>query len=223
MRWIVAGLVLALVASADAAAQTRCQAAGAVVYATDNADVQSGCAAAGDGTAFLAAQGLDTNHPIEIRFVEVIPDLPPEVPALGCFVRSQQRIYMLAFEQCRTRVLAYGLEVDRTMHRALVAHEVAHSLLVANTSRGKLGVVAQEYIAYVTMFATMPDSYRQAVLQKIPGTGFATEAEINLTIYLLDPVRFGAQAYRHFSEPANGSAFLRRILNRQALVEDNPP
>jgi hypothetical protein len=193
------------------------------VYATDGVDLQSGCTAASEAVAFLAAQGLDTNYPIEIRFVEVIPDVPSELPALGCFVRAQQRIYMLAFERCSTRVLEHGLKVDRTLHRALVAHEVAHRLVVANMTNGKLGIVAQEYIAYVTTFATMPEAYRRGVLQQIPGTGPATDAEFNLTMYMLDPVRFGAQAYRHYMQPGNGAVYLGRVLKRQALAEDNPP
>lgn len=223
MRWIVAGLALALVAAADAAAQTRCAGVDAVVYATDGADLESGCAAARDGVAFLAAQGLDTNHAIEIRFVEVIPDVPSELPALGCFVLAQHRIYMLAFERCSTRVLEHGLKVDRTLHRALVTHEVAHRLAIANVTAGKLGIVAQEYIAYVTMFAAMPEAYRQRVLQQIPGTEFPTDAEFNLTMYMLDPVRFGAQAYRHYLQPGNGAVYIGRVLKRQALAEDNPP
>lgn len=220
---IFAGLALALIAAVDAAAQTRCSAADAVVYAADAADVRTGCAAANEAAAFLAAQGFDPSYPIDIRFVDVMPDAASGLPTLGCFVQAQLRIYVLAFDRCRTRVLQHGLKVDRTLHRALVAHEVAHRLVIANATGGKLGLVAQEYIAYVTMFATMPDAYRTEILQQIPGTGFVSHGEINLTLYMLDPVYFGAQSYRHYLQPANGAVFLRRVVNRQALTEDNPP
>lgn len=39
------------------------------------------------------------------------------------------------------------------------------------------------------------------------------------TLYMLDPVRFGAQAYRHYLKPGNGREFLHAILAGKALVE----
>lgn len=99
-------------------------------------------------------------------------------------------------------------------------HEVAHCIVSANAGREPLSAVAQEYFAYVTMFATMPAAQREQVLQKIPGNGFDATVEIDMTIYLIDPIQFGAQAYRHFLKPGNGRAFLRRVLNRQLLIEE---
>ncbi len=204
----------------DAGAQKRCPDTGALVHASDAADAQSACGAVADAQAFLAAQGLDTSHAIEIRFVEVMPEIVAGLPVLGCYVRSEQVVYALSFEQCRTRRLPHDIAVDRNFHRALVVHEVAHRIVTANAGREPLSAVAHEYFAYVTMFATMPAAQREQVLAKIPGSGFDATAEINLTTYLLDPVFFGAQAYRHFLKPANGRVFLRRALDRQVLIED---
>lgn len=204
----------------NAGAQTRCPDTGALVHASDTADAQSACRAVADTQAFLAAQGLDTSHAIEIRFVEVMPEIVAGLPVLGCYVRSEQVIYALSFEQCRTRRLPHDIVVDRNFHRALVVHEVAHRIVTANAGREPLSAVAHEYFAYVTMFATMPAEQREQVLQKIPGSGFDAIVEINLTTYLLNPMFFGVQAYRHFLKPANGRVFLRRVLDRQVLVED---
>jgi hypothetical protein len=203
-----------------AGAQTRCPDTGAIVHASDTADAQSGCGAVSDAQAFLAAQGLDTSPAIEIRFVEVMPEIVAGLPVLGCYVRSEQVVYALSFAQCRTRRLPHDIGVDRDFHRALVVHEVAHRIVSANAGREPLSAVAQEYFAYVTMFATMPAAQREQVLQKIPGNGFDATVEIDMTIYLIDPIQFGAQAYRHFLKPGNGRVFLRRVLDRQVLIEE---
>ena len=204
----------------NAGAQTRCPDTGALVHASDVADAQSACGAVADAKAFLAAQGLDTSHAIEIRFVEVMPEIVAGLPVLGCYVRSEQVVYALSFEQCRTRRLPHGIGVDRNFHRALVVHEVTHRIVTANAGREPLSAVAQEYISYVTMFTTMPSAQREKVLRKIPGIGFDATVEINLTTYLLDPMFFGAQAYRHFLKLGNGRVFLRRVIDRQVLIED---
>jgi hypothetical protein len=208
--WVLAG---------NAGAQTRCPDTGAIVHASDAADAKSACGAVADAQAFLAAQGLDTSPAIEIRFVELMPEIVAGLPVLGCYVRSEQVVYALSFEQCRTRRLPHDIGIDRGFHRALVVHEVAHRIVTANAGREPLSAVAQEYFAYVTMFATMPAAQREQVLQKIPGSGFDATVEIDMTIYLIDPIQFGAQAYRHFLKPGNGRVFLRRVLDRQELIE----
>lgn len=222
MRY-VACACLALVTWAlagSAGAQTRCPDTGALVHASDAADAQSACGAVADTQTFLAAQGLDTSPAIEIRFVDVMPEIVAGLPVLGCYVRSEQVVYALSFEQCRTRRLPHDIVVDRHFHRALVVHEVAHRIVAARAGKELLSAVAQEYFAYVTMFATMPAAQRDQLLAKIPGSGFDANVEINSSIYLLDPMYFGAQVYRHFLKPGNGRVFLRRVLDRQVLVED---
>jgi hypothetical protein len=42
---------------------------------------------------------------------------------------------------------------------------------------------------------------------------------MSTTIYLLDPVRFGAQAYRHFLKPGNRRDHLHAILAGRALTD----
>ncbi|HSC95526.1 MAG TPA: DUF6639 family protein [Burkholderiales bacterium] len=69
------------------------------------------------------------------------------------------------------------------------------------------------YIAYVTMFATMAAEQRDRILKRFPGSGFDTERQINLTVYMFAPHYFGAQAYRHFMRLENGQLFLERVLS----------
>jgi hypothetical protein len=196
------------------------------VHSLDTEDAETGCKGAADAVAFLAARGFDTTAPVEVRFVERLPDAFAAfagASVLGCNVKAEQRIYMLTFSECRKMGLAPDLPIDRALHRSLVAHEVAHHIAAANFKVEKPAVAAHEYIAYVTMFATMAPYQRDRILERFPGDGFDTERPFNLTLYLMAPHFFGAQAYRHFMRLEDGRAFLERVLSGSVLLDEEKP
>ncbi len=141
--------------------------------------------------------------------------------ALGCEVRAEQRVYMLAFAACPKQGFAPDLPIDRALYRSLIAHEVAHHIAAANFKVEKPSVVAHEYIAYVTMFATMGPDQRDEILAHFPGEGWDNERGFNLSVYMMAPHFFGAQAYRHFMRLEDRQAFLERVLSGSALADDN--
>jgi hypothetical protein len=196
------------------------------VHSLDTEDAETGCKGAADAVAFLAARGFDTTAPVEVRFVERLPDAFAAfagASVLGCNVKAEQRIYMLTFSECRKMGLAPDLPIDRALHRSLVAHEVAHHIAAANFKVEKPAVAAHEYIAYVTMFATMAPYQRDRILERFPGDGFDTERPFNLTLYMMAPHFFGAQAYRHFMRLEDGRAFLERVLSGSVLLDEEKP
>jgi hypothetical protein len=207
---------------AAAAQYIACPGTDAHVEAGDSRDAEAGCRGAADAVAFLARQGLRTAVRIEIRFVDRLP-APESALSHGCYVSTETRIYMRGFSACRALAAQGGIPVDRALHRALVAHEVAHRIAAANFAVPKPTLVAQEYIAYVTMFATMPPDARARLLERLPGSGFDSERQINATYYGFDPNRFGAQAYRHYLRPENGPPFIAHVLAGKALTDDDPP
>ena len=217
----LAVLVFAGLGAAEAAPRP-CAQPNVVVSADDPGDFDTGCRGAAAAARFLAASALDTRVPIDIRFVDVMPEAAGGMPSVGCYVRSAETIYVLTFARCRTKRLSHDVEIDRSVHRALVAHEVAHRLVTVHVQPRTLATIAAEYIAYVTMYATMPAAHREQVLRRIPGEGFRSEVEINVTVYMLDPVYFGAQAWRHYARPGIGRPFIESVLNGQALGEDEP-
>jgi hypothetical protein len=192
-----------------------------VVYGLDDPEAASACQVVKDALAFLSDSGLDTSVPAELRFVEKLPGVPPGTTSFGCYARSERRIYMLSLAACRSA--ATELPVDAPVHRGLVAHEVAHHVAATNFRVPQPTRVAHEYIAYVTMYATMTADVRERVLALFPGSGFQSEREIGLTRYLLGPQRFGANAYRHFMRAGNGAAFIERVLSGRALADEEPP
>ena len=78
---------------------------------------------------------------------------------------------------------------------------------------------ANEYVAYVTMLSTMPAELRARVLANYPGTGYDNDVQMNDIIYLMNPMRFGVEAYRHFLKPGNGRDYLHKVLAGQVLAD----
>lgn len=193
------------------------------IHSFEKEDAEAGCKGAADAVAFLAAFKLDTTAPVDVRILERLPDGIAAPEAFGCEVRAERRVYMLAFAECRKLGLALDLPVDRAMYRSLVAHEVAHHIAAANFRVEKPSVVAHEYIAYVTMFATMMPDQRDNVLARFPGDGWDTERGFNLTLYMMAPQFFGAQAYRHFMRLEDRQAFLEKVLSGSVLTDEQMP
>ena len=201
----------------------RCAGTGLTVHGSDRTEVQGACDGAVDAARFLASLGLDTSTPGEIRLVKALPAIQGGAAAYGCKVKADDRIYVLNLSECRKLPLAADVPVDAAVHRGLVAHEVGHHIAAANFKVARPTIVAHEYIAYVTMFAALEPAARERLLARFPGEGFESAREIGLTVYLLDPNRFGAQAYRHFHRPGNGASFVEQVLSGHALATEHPP
>jgi hypothetical protein len=201
----------------------HCAGTSVSVRGADRAEVQSACRGVVAAVKFLASLGLDTSATAEVHLVEALPAVQQGARAYGCKVKADDRIYMLNLTECRKLPLAADVPVDAAVHRSLVAHEVAHHFAAANFKVARPTIVAHEYIAYVTMFATLEPETRDRLLRQYPGQGFESAREIGLTIYLIDPTRFGAQAYRHFTRPENGASFVEQVLSGRALATEDPP
>jgi hypothetical protein len=219
-----AALALALASSPAALAESlQCADTRVTVHGADRAEVQGACGGVVAAMTFLASLGLDTSAAAELQLVEALPAVQGGAAAYGCKVKSENRIYVLNLAECRKLPLAPGLQVDAAVHRSLVAHEVGHHVAAANFRMARPTTVAHEYIAYVTMLATMDKEARERILARFPGEGFESAREIGLTLYLMDPTRFGAHAYRHFMRPENGASFIGQVLSGRALATEDPP
>lgn len=147
--------------------------------------------------------------------------LPPEASpsAAGCYLHAENRAVVLAYSAFTKYGTWFDVAIDRSLYRSLVAHEVAHSIAAANFSMPSAAIQAHEYLAYVTMFATMAPAQRERVLAQYPLAGFEDDEKMSAMIYLFDPMRFGVRAYRHFLERTNGREYLHSVLAGNALTE----
>jgi hypothetical protein len=192
------------------------------VHGVGGVEAEKACQGVVDAVTFLASLGLDTNAPVEVHVVDRLPHVPPGHRAFGGHAKSERRIYMLTFAECAAIAPASAFPVDLAVYRSLVAHEVAHHVASMNFRVERPTRVAHEYIAYVTMFSTMPADARERILGLYAGEGLVSEREIGLTMYMVDPHRFGAKAYRHFTQPGGGAPFIERILSGRALTAEDP-
>lgn len=213
---IVAALLM-LWATSAAAGEHRCSDSILVIYEQPFdalASVCDGAEAAGD---FLRGAGFAVAEPV---MIEIVERLPREVDrhAVACYVDPEQRVYLLPPSRIAGPDRSGVDPVAPFPYRSRVAHEVAHAIAAMNFDVARPTIQAHEYIAYVTMFATMPAEARAQVLDALPGLGFETADQINATLFLLAPTWFGAEAYRHYlSLGDDGQGFLRRILMGQVL------
>jgi len=211
-------LLAALCASGATAATTAATCAGNEVQVIGAAagDLQDVCAGAQAAIAFLGARGVRPDDAVTIEITRAVPpDAGPT--AVGCYIAERKRIYLLPYAEFRRRKTWFGVPIDRRLYRSAAAHETAHAVAGCNFALPRPPIQAQEYIAYVATFATMEPSLRQRALRALPGTGFASEDRITAVFYMFDPMRFGAEAWRHYLKPGQGDGFIRSVLAGQAL------
>jgi hypothetical protein len=214
-------LVLAAMPLAQARAAPRfvqCDSPVVQVAASSAQDRAGACAAARDILAFFAAAGMPRTAPLTIEIVTKLPAAAGKT-AFGCYVHGQARAYVLSYAVFSRRGLWFRIPIDRRAHRSVVAHEVAHHLTVCNDGWADMSWHGKEYIAYVSMFATMDPVLLERILLAVPGTGFDTVGQITPLSLAFDPEGFAADAYRHYLKPGNGDAFLRSVVEGRALTE----
>ena len=218
--WMLAVALATSLASAARAEPFRCADTGVTVVADSQDEIDLACQGATDAIGFMRARGMQVEQPFQLHLVGVLPEPAQRYSAAGCYVRAEQRAYVLRLAVCRRESRPFDLPLDRTMYRSVIAHEVAHAIAGHNFAAAEPGLLAQEYVAYVTQLAVMPAEMLNRILAQFPGTGFESEAQMELFVLLMDPNRFAVEAYRHFSKPENGTAFLRKVLTGRAIAND---
>ena len=202
--------------------ESRCSNINVQVYSADRSDVDTACEAAREAISFLRTNGLDTTRALEVYLVKTLPDMA-HLSAYGCYDTSRHRVYMLFFSECIKQETWAGPQMDRALYKSLLVHEVAHAVAAANFTYTKPSMLAHEYVAYVTMFATMEPSKREHFLKRFSGHGFDSVDQMSMPFFLLDPFRFGTEAYRHFLKLDNQKTFLEDVLSGRVLIGKDGP
>jgi len=119
---------------------------------------------------------------------------------------------VVPYEIFKKHVKWFDVEIDREMYRALAVHEAAHAIAASNFITPNPTIQAREYLAYVAMFSTMPDKLRERALQGQETVGFKDFERFTLALCMFDPMRFGAEAYLHFSALKDPTIAVKSIL-----------
>jgi hypothetical protein len=188
------------------------------VLAPTRAQALIACEAAAQASRFLASHGLDVSRPFTLR---IASGLPPgsDSGAVGCYDRNRQQAWVLIDTECRDTQAFFGLPMTPSLYRSLIVHEVAHGFAQANFRADPPGIVAHEYIAYVTQLASLPIELRQRILDKHPASTIESVGFLNSYVYLMDPGAFAAIAWRHHNSPEGGTAFMNAVLQGRALSD----
>ncbi len=166
--------------------------------------------------AFLGANGLEAPDRID---VEIVPRMPEGYApdAAGCYDPARRLVLLLDHAGFRRFGSWMGRPIDRSMHRAIAAHEVAHAVSACHFAMPRPSLVAREYVAYVTMFATMDPALRAHALSVHPDPAWSDDAPPDEADYAAEPMRFGARAWRHWLKQADPTATLRAVLEGRML------
>lgn len=186
------------------------------IVSANRLDFQDACVGAQAALEFFNTLGFQTAYPLVITIVEKMPE-EAGADALGCYLSQKRQVFLLTYAEFEQRRSWFKVSTTRELYRSLVTHEAAHAMAACISGMPSLSLQAQEYVAYVVMFATMQPELRMQILRALPGTGFDSEIQISAVFYLLDPFSFGAESYRHFIKQGSGAAFLRLVLTRKAL------
>jgi hypothetical protein len=199
-----------------AAAAVPCPDAPLSVRGGDADDFADACAGGAAAVAFLARHGLDTPVRIDVAIVDRMP-AGVEADAAGCFDPARALVLLLDYAGFARFGSWFGRPIDRAMHRAIAAHEVAHAVSSCHFAMPRPGTIASEYVAYVTMFATMDPALREHLLAAHPDAPWADGDPPTREEYLESPLRFGARAWRHWLRQPDPAATLRAVIEGRML------
>lgn len=213
---VIVVLLLVLAVDVAHAEGVSCPNVQVTVFASASAEVDGACRVVEAAGIFLAANGMDMLDALDIHLVDHLPNVCAD-HSFGCYDSHSHRIDMLSMERCLALKLTPALPMDPALCRSLIAHEAAHAVVDANFFDPRPNLLVHEYVAYVTMLATLPDADVQRVMDASPGRGFDNPSQISIDYYFLNPTHFGVEAYRHFLKPGNGRAFMDDIRAGRAL------
>jgi hypothetical protein len=205
------------------ASSEKCADVDVEVFTEIRDDIPFVCHAAEKTFAFLTNAGLTKRVPIKVYIVEKMKERPLGNFYLGMYERRHKRIVVLSYSSCRKRCKEgecfCGLKLCRNLHSSIIVHEIAHAIAHANFHAEAHNSTAEEYIAYTTQFALLPNELRQKILTRIKNNGFGHEREITSLFHDLSPSVFAVKAYRHFLRPENGAMFYMKLISGKCKLD----
>lgn len=182
------------------------------------ADLGDICQGVATAAAFLAGHGVFPTETLTITVKHQLPD-GAGPSAVGCYIERDRRAYLVPYAAFRAHKTWFGVPITREMYQALASHEAAHAIVACNFKIPQPSIQAKEYLAYAAMLSGMDSRLRNKVLSKMKPTGFSSLERFTPLLYLFDPMRFGAEAYQHFSTATDPTGLVDTILTGAALTD----
>lgn len=216
-RWIAA-LVLAGTQAFAACVDDHVRiAAGSEAYAARI------CATADRHLSKIAECGLGLTDRVT---VEVVTRMPPDAAhCWGIYRCEGARVLILDPDTLNSKAAARdifgGLSGDG-LFASILMHELTHAAIAQTIGNRHVTLSGHEYIAYALQVASLPEPQRTAYLsaQDLPET--PTTDYFNPFILGVQPDKFAALAYAHFTAPENGCGFVGRLLSGEVVLGEPP-
>ncbi len=214
-------------ADAPPARQENCGTSHLRIHYFHPVDRDHACEAWRRVSAFLLdGHGLRVTAPVELIFAERVElDFGPQrFRVLGHYDRMARIVRVTSMTADWLREpdrLMFRLPINEEMHTSVVAHELAHAVLLDNFRVAHPGRACGEYLAYVVQLATMEPGMRERVLAQYEEGDFASLDNITEICHLMRPHEFGVRAYRHFAREGHG--YMLELILSGGLQTDLPP
>jgi len=220
MRRAALALALAAAGAGAAAEPLPCSGSGISVEAQAPALAERICRIAVDTAAFLSRCGLPLGGAVEIR---VVPTLPEGCTGLyHCgegYIEVTDPASLAGHRAPDTRFAAIP---TAAYFDSIVAHEIAHAAMDAVPCPFGTCEVTEEYVAYATQIATLPEAARTAFFAA-EEVGPARRADLSLALLKLAPDLFAAKAARHFAERPDSCGYLATIGRGEIVLDRERP
>ncbi|HEY0879609.1 MAG TPA: DUF6639 family protein [Zeimonas sp.] len=203
----------------DASHARACAQVAATVVAASTAESRDACAAIVRAAAFLAEQGIAVLAPIELHLVDALPPELASPSRVGAYLHEHRRAYVLRRDRWPANSAPFGLPMTRTVHRSAIVHEAVHAIFAQHYGSSQPDVVAHEYLAYVGQLASLPPRLRARALHGVGPSDDDSVRRLNLFVLGMNPDRFAALAWRHWSAPGRGALFVHALLEDGSLPQ----
>lgn len=210
-------LLMFLLSAISSFADTReCEKQPEVFVTSANlAELADICTAAESAITFLAPYNLRPTGPINIEIVDrKISNGAFDVYGRydGTTGRLQLMSYAAIFATSQNPRM-FEEPFDRVLYSGVIAHEVAHAVVEHYTKVKKFSGPSQEYLAYATQLATMPEARRKAIIKTMAVGPWEAGDEITNIYMAMAPGKFAVKSYLHFRSLKHPAAFVDVLLN----------
>ncbi len=225
-HWLVtAVLITALWCMDSHAAQYQCPNSSAVtIVGDDTADNDFICASAARAFAFLDRFGLLSERPVTVRMIE-----RPVVSTVGLVYGSYDpytdQVLLMHFAAIMSLPdvsTLFSDRFDRDDYAGIIAHELTHAmvqdLLAIDPYAGAHEyVVAQEYLAYATQIAVMPEQRKRSLVEKLDVEAWQPGHIISAVYMAFAPHKFAVKSYLHLVGMDDPQPFIASLLKTPGL------
>lgn len=184
------------------------------VAASDEALAERICTTAGTALQQMSDCGMRLTEPVTIQVIDGLTPTDPR--CLGLFHCDSGRIEMIAPDHVEAALGGesfFGELPPDEFYDSIVVHELAHAAAY-QTRQGPLkSLTDTEYLAYAIQFRFLSDETRTEFVSNHAVAEPVEPQALNEAVLAFAPGVFAIKAWKHFSQPENGCAFVDALLS----------